>query len=224
MGSVFFDVDGTLTYSRVWSGLIDYFPTNRVKLGVHYFFNTYHMLLYSLHKIGLISQVAFRNTWAKNLAWYFKGFSEEQAGEIWDWVLENRLKGQWREDIVEKLRQHKLQGDVVFLVSGGPVGLLERIAEEIGADYAVGTRHEIVAGVYTGRPVGEACQGDHKPRLVKEKVAELGLRVDWQASFAYADSISDLQLLDLVGNPVAVYPEDAVREIALERGWPIMEG
>jgi HAD superfamily hydrolase (TIGR01490 family) len=223
MVGAFFDVDGTLTESRVWSGLIDYFPAKRIKLLVHYFFNSYHYLLYFLHKLGLIRQTAFRETWAKNLSWYFKGFTVERVGDIWEWVLENRLKGQWREDIVGVLRAHKAEGAVVFLVSGGPVGLLERIAKEVGADYVVGTRHEIVEGVYTGKSVGAACQGEIKPELVKEKVEELGLEIDWEASFVYADSVSDRQLFNLVGNPVAVYPEERVREMAVEKGWRLIE-
>jgi HAD superfamily hydrolase (TIGR01490 family) len=224
MIAAFFDVDGTLTNSRVWSGLIDYFPANRIKLGVHYLFNTIHYFLYFVHKAGLLKQAAFRDIWARNLAWYFKGFSVERTEEIWEWVIENRLDGQWREDVVEVLQAHKENGTVIFLVSGGPVGLLERIAQEVGADYAVGTRHEVLDGVYTGRAVGAACQGKNKPLLIKEKVKEVGIQVDWDASYAYADSVSDMQLLALVGNPVAVYPEEAVRAIAVERGWDIFEG
>ncbi|HKJ27843.1 MAG TPA: HAD-IB family hydrolase [Anaerolineales bacterium] len=223
MIAAFFDVDGTLTNSRVWSGLIDYFPANRIKLGVHYLFNTIHYFLYFVHKVGFLNQSAFREIWAKDLAWYFKGFSVERSEEVWEWVIENRLSGQWREDVVAQLRKHKEEGAVIFLVSGGPIGLLERIAKEVGADHVVGTRHEVVNGVYTGRALGAACQGVHKPQLVKEKVKTLGLEIDWDSSFAYADSVSDVQLLELVGNPVAVYPEEGVRELAAERGWTIFE-
>jgi phosphoserine phosphatase len=45
--------------------------------------------------------------------------------------------------------------------------------------------------------------------------------VDLAESYAYADSTSDLHLLEMVGHPVATYPDDGLRPIALERGWQI---
>lgn len=224
MIAALFDVDGTLTESRVWSGLMDYFRTKRIKLGVHYAYNLVHYFLYVLHKLGLMSQSAFREIWAKDLGWYLKGYSEVETQEIWSWVIENRLSDQWREDVLRKLDAHSQNGEIIFLVSGGPVGLLKRIAQEVGADYVVGTQHEIVDGVYTGRAVGEACQGEYKPRMVREKAAELGLGIDWDGSFAYADSISDVQLLEIVGHPVAVYPEEGLKKLAEGRGWQVFEG
>jgi phosphoserine phosphatase len=41
------------------------------------------------------------------------------------------------------------------------------------------------------------------------------------ASHAYADSLSDLQLLEMVGNPTAVYPEEKLANEARLRGWAI---
>ena len=223
MKAAFFDLDGTLTEHRVWSGLLDYFKVNRVRLFRHYLFTFLHYGLYLLHKLGLVSQVNFRSIWAKNLSWHFAGYSLEKVGEIWDWVIEHRMKGQWRTEILAILQQHKSDGDVIFLVSGGPEGLLEKITAEVGGDHAVGTRHQIVNGEYTGRSEGLACQGENKPLLVKEKVNQLGLQIDFQESFAYADSLSDLQLLTLVGNPYAVYPDERLRAVALEKGWKIIE-
>jgi HAD superfamily hydrolase (TIGR01490 family) len=223
MKAAFFDVDGTLTKHRVWAGLLDYFKENRIRLGRYYFFSWVHYGLYGLHRLGLVSQVTFRSAWAKNLSWHFAGFTIQQAADIWEWVIENRLKGQWRTDIVELLKKHKRKGTKIFLVSGGPVGLLERIAAEVGGDFAVGTKHQIINGKYTGRSEGIACQGANKPLLVMEKIKELGLHIDLDYSYAYADSLADLQLLTLVGHPVAVYPDDNLREIALEKGWQILE-
>ncbi len=224
MKAAFFDVDGTLTDQRVWSGLLDYFVVHRKKLGLHYLFKVYHYVLYGLHKLGLIPQVKFRSIWAKNLAWYFKGFDQEEARHLWEWTVNERIQGHWREDVLRKLLAHKQAGDLTFLVSGGPEGLLAQIAQAVGADHVVGTRHEIVEGVYTGRPGGEPCQGENKALLVRQKAAELGLHLDFRECYAYADAIGDLSLLELVGHPVAVYPEAKLLEIAQQRGWETFEG
>jgi phosphoserine phosphatase len=112
MKAAFFDLDGTLTEHRVWSGLLDYFKVNRIRLFRHYLFTFLHYGLYLLYKLGLVSQVNFRSIWAKNLSWHFAGFSLEKTAEIWDWVIEHRMKGQWRTDILAMLQQHKSDGDV----------------------------------------------------------------------------------------------------------------
>ncbi len=224
MKAAFFDVDGTLTENRVWQGLMDYFTFHRLRRGTHLAFFTYHYFLYFLYKLKLIDQVAFRSPWAQHLSWFFRGFDQVQAKKMWDWVVEERISQQWRWDVRQILQQHKQAGEVVFLVSGGPVGLLERIAEEVGADYVVGTRHEMADGRYTGRAASEACQGDYKAEFTRQRIQELGLDIDLQNSHAYADSAGDIAMLDMVGNPVAVYPDDELAPIAAERGWPVWQG
>lgn len=222
MKAAFFDVDGTLTHNRVWSGLFDYFKEKRIHLGTHYRFLVIHYALYFLHKAGLVSQVRFRSVWAENLSWHFKGFDQDQAEEMWTWVVENRMRQDLRDDMVEVLRQHRRQGDLVFLVSGGPEGLLERFAKDIGADYVIGTRHEIKNGVYTGKNASPACQGENKARFIKEKLAALSLDLNLQDCTAYADSVSDVEFLTLIGKSVAVYPDDGLRQMALDNGWEII--
>ncbi len=55
-------------------------------------------------------------------------------------------------------------------------------------------------------------------------LAERGVEVDWPASYAYADRDADIPLLSLVGQPVAVYPDEMLLSHARAEGWPIIEG
>jgi len=57
--------------------------------------------------------------------------------------------------------------------------------------------------------------------LTQEYLQENGIEIDLEASYAYADSISDQQLLAMVGNPVATYPDEGLKRLATERGWQI---
>jgi len=41
-------------------------------------------------------------------------------------------------------------------------------------------------------------------------------------SYAYSDSITDLPMLEIVGNPRAVNPDRALRKVAQQRGWPVL--
>ena len=47
--------------------------------------------------------------------------------------------------------------------------------------------------------------------------------IDLEGSFAYSDSITDLPMLEAVGNPVVVNPEKELRAVAEEREWPMLE-
>ena len=203
---------------------MDYFTHHHLRRSTHITFIIYHYYLYFLYKLKIIDQVGFRSPWARHLSWYFRGFDQSKAKQMWDWVVEERISLQWRWDVREILQAHKEAGDAVFLVSGGPEGLLERIAQEVGADYVVGTSHEMVNGRYTGRAASEACQGDHKDKFTRQLIKELGLDIDLAASYAYADSAGDLAMLEMVGNPIAVYPDEELSPIAAARGYRVFEG
>ena len=51
-------------------------------------------------------------------------------------------------------------------------------------------------------------------------LAETGLSLD--GAYFYSDSRNDLPLLEAVTRPVAVDPDDTLRAIASERGWPVL--
>jgi phosphoserine phosphatase len=46
--------------------------------------------------------------------------------------------------------------------------------------------------------------------------------LDWQASFGYADSGTDLDLLGELGTPVAVYPDRKLLGHARSQGWDVI--
>ena len=48
--------------------------------------------------------------------------------------------------------------------------------------------------------------------------------VEWSSSYAYADSYTDLPLLERVGHPVATYPDSRLAAHALEHEWEILGG
>ena len=219
----FFDVGGTLIKTYVWKPIMEYFKENRKRRLTHFAFWGYHIPLYLFHKAGLISQDRFRGVWGAHLSWYFRGYSIEEANEIWDWTVGNYLADDWRLDTLQALRKHKQNGDLVTIVSAGPLPLIARIAEEVGADYVVATPHEVKDNVFTGRVTGEVYIGPNKPKYARAKMQELGLDINYSASYAYGDSPGDQGLFELVGNPVAVHPDDILRPIAEKEGWKILD-
>jgi len=53
-------------------------------------------------------------------------------------------------------------------------------------------------------------------------LAESSDSVLWPQNYAYADSFTDLPLLERVGHPVAVYPDSQLTAHARSQGWEIM--
>jgi HAD superfamily hydrolase (TIGR01490 family) len=221
--AAFFDVDGTLTTERVWRGMLEYFLQRKLRTWTRRFFWAYHMPIYLLYKIGLASQSAFRRPWAAHLPWFIRGYSIEQAQDVWDWVAQVYLKPFWRPDALELIKQHNAAGDLVVLVSAGLTPLEEAIAKVVGADLAVGTEPDLSEGRYTGGIASEVCLDENKALLAQKKLQTAGAAINMQASTAYADSGTDIHLLEMVGNPVAFHPDEDLRPIAEKRGWRIME-
>jgi HAD superfamily hydrolase (TIGR01490 family) len=181
----------------------------------------YHFPFYFAFRLGIISDGTFRKPWPAHLGWYIRGYTEEDADQVWSWVVDTLVSKNWRDDICQILSQHQEEGYLTVLVSGTPAPLLQRIANEVGAEHSVGTGLEIQSGKYTGRSSGPACIAEKKVSLTKEYMEKKGIEVDYQASYAYADSASDKFLLEMVGHPVATYPDQGLRQIAVERKWHI---
>jgi HAD superfamily hydrolase (TIGR01490 family) len=219
--AAFFDLDGTLTKAHVWHGMLEYFRVHKQRQWTHRVYMAYHMPLYILRKLGIISEGAFRKPWPAHLGWYVRGYTLAEADQVWNWVIDNYMDQHWRADTCQILEQHRENEAITVLVSGTPVPLLKRIAEKIGADHAVGTSLEVQDGRYTGHSIGPACIDDNKVSLTNQYMDQNGIHIDYPASYAYADSISDQSMLEIVGHPVATYPDENLLELAQERGWQI---
>jgi HAD superfamily hydrolase (TIGR01490 family) len=135
-------------------------------------------------------------------------YDEEMAGRIWPGTL-------------ALARLHLDAGQRVWLVTATPVELATIIAKRLQLTGALGTVAESVDGVYTGSLVGDVLHGEAKAAAVRDLAARE--RLDLTRCSAYSDSINDLPLLSLVGRPVAVNPDSALRAEAKSRGWEIRD-
>jgi HAD superfamily hydrolase (TIGR01490 family) len=135
-------------------------------------------------------------------------YDEEMAGRIWSGTL-------------ALAQGHLDEGHRVWLVTATPVELATIIAQRLHLTGALGTVAETCDGVYTGALVGTVLHGEAKARAVEQLAAREGL--DLARCSAYSDSINDLPMLSLVGHPVAVNPDSALKAEAKQRGWEIRD-
>ena len=223
MIAAFFDVDGTLYSGRVWAGLMDYWKAHGRRLDARLYY-LWFMPHYIARKLKLISEERFRAPWAEYLAWPMRGWTQAQMQVCFDWVAREYLKPLRRESVIARLHEHQAKGHVVVLVSSGLSPLLQTIGATLDVGHVVGTQVEWRDGRLTGRTLPPLVIGQRKASVTREWLKEWRLDVDLSASFAYADSISDLALLEFVGNPTVVNPDEQLLAAARERGWPILEG
>jgi HAD superfamily hydrolase (TIGR01490 family) len=221
MISAFFDVDGTLYGGRVWAGLMEYWKTHGRGLDAR-LFHTAFMPLYIARKLKLVSEERFRGPWAQYLAWPMRGWTQAQAQTCFDWVAGEYLKPLRHENVISRLHEHQSQGHVVVLVSSGLSPLLAAIGKTLDVEHAVGPQVEWRDGRLTGYTLPPLVIGERKASVTRQCLKEWGLEVDLRASFAYADSISDLPLLEFVGHPTVVNPDEQLTAMAHEHNWPIL--
>jgi HAD superfamily hydrolase (TIGR01490 family) len=146
-----------------------------------------------------------------------EGFSVEEMQQLVGDAMEPVLRPLVYAEPLRLVQQHRDRGEKVYVVSATLQEIVERIADDLGFDGAIGSTCEIVDGVYTGRTI-RAAHGEGKARAVRE-LAQAD-QLDLAASTAYSDSYSDVPFLEAVGHPVAVNPDRRLRKIARLRGWP----
>ena len=97
------------------------------------------------------------------------------------------------------------------------------ITREFGIDYLIATEPEEVGGEFTGRVRGVPSFREGKVTRVEAWLAEHSLAWgDFTETWFYSDSLNDLPLLEKVTNPVAVDPDETLKERALAQGWMII--
>jgi HAD superfamily hydrolase (TIGR01490 family) len=115
---------------------------------------------------------------------------------------------------------HRHAGRATYIVSAAPQEIVAPLAQSLGMAGGIGTRGEVVDGVYTGRLAGPFCYGPGKVEALHELARWDGY--DLSQCYAYSDSASDLPMLQAVGHPVAVNPDSRLERHARRHGWPIV--
>lgn len=118
------------------------------------------------------------------------------------------------------LAEHRARGDYLLIITATNAFVTRPIGESLGVDDLLATEPEIRDGRYTGKVIGTPCFREGKVTRLREWLQSHSY--DPAEAYFYSDSQNDLPLLDMVGHPVAVDPDDILRETATERGWPVI--
>ncbi|GAB2713196.1 HAD family hydrolase [Halomonas garicola] len=120
----------------------------------------------------------------------------------------------------ELIARHRTQGDTLLIITATNRFITDPIAERLGIDHLIAVEPEVADGRYTGRVSGTPSFREGKITRLNEWLESRSDTLD--DAWFYSDSHNDLALLEMVDNPVAVDPDDTLRQIARERGWRII--
>lgn len=206
------DLVGTLTTGYPVRGVVSwvrrYQSVARANLYILSFLPSY-----ALAKLGIIN---YQN-WGQNLMQtslrLVRNATAQTALEVANWSVEMELWPARREDVLERLREHRNNGAQVTIASSAYEPVVKAFADRIGAR-AIGSPIQLVDG-----------QLRFETKLVTRELkiqrvlSSLGIS---QVDVAYGDTEADIPLLENAKSAVAVYPDKILRSLAEERGWEII--
>ncbi|NYS78458.1 HAD family hydrolase [Halomonas glaciei] len=120
----------------------------------------------------------------------------------------------------ELLARHRTKGDTLLIITATNRFITAPIAERLGVDHLIAVNPEVKEGRYTGRVSGIPSYREGKVTRLEQWLQEQDLSLE--GAWFYSDSHNDLPLLEIVEHPVAVDPDDTLRNVAEERQWRIM--
>jgi HAD superfamily hydrolase (TIGR01490 family) len=212
--AAFFDVDGTLLSCQSGTLYIGYLRRQGLmarsdQLRIYWAYLTYRLGVLNMRRLaGVLSR------------WLRDREEREVIEHCRDWYS-TEVNRYFRDFVVDKIREHREAGHLIALLTGGTHYLNDLIAAELEVEHVIASRLEVVDGRFTGNPLGPICYGRGKLGYAEKFASEHG--VSLEASFFYSDSITDLPMLERVGEPVAVCPDPRLRYEARQRGWLVLD-
>jgi HAD superfamily hydrolase (TIGR01490 family) len=216
LGLAVFDMDGTLLSSNVvetylWMRLQELDVASRAtELGRT-----------AVRLPGLLrAERSERSAFLRQVYREYEGARLSELDEIADEVLTSHVLSRLSPAAVRRVREHRAAGHRTVLVTGAIRALTRPLAPLFdhieAAELSVDER-----GICTGHLEQSPLVGESRAAWVRQYAEQEGL--DLERSFAYADSHSDLPMLSVVGNPVAVQPDITLLRHARKNHWPIVD-
>ena len=156
------------------------------------------------------------------LRYFYRRFAgapvDQVAGDSYE-MFSDLLLRQSFPAAIRRVRHHRALGHRTVLITGAldfVIAPFEPLFDDIVCASLTRTAG---GGAYTGQLATVPPTGESRAEALLDYAAAEGLSL--AESVAYADSTSDLPMLEAVGFPVAVNPETKLATLARRRGWLI---
>ena len=146
--------------------------------------------------------------------------ADNEPEQLYQWrtqFIEEIIKPIQLKPAIRLVNKHRFKGDTVMIITAINRFVTAPIAKLFGIDILLLTTPEFIKGRYTGKFEGIPCFQEGKVDLLNQWLEDSEETME-NSSF-YSDSFNDLSLLKLVTHPVAVDPDDKLRNYAVKENW-----
>jgi HAD superfamily hydrolase (TIGR01490 family) len=119
-------------------------------------------------------------------------------------------------DLIKKL---KSENYFLVAISGSPSYIVEKYAKAVGFNLFFGTELEVMNGIFTGK-TKNLESAYNKAKIVKDLASHY--HADLKRSIAVGDTESDIEMLKLVGKPIAFNPNLGLAKFAKKSKWTVV--
>jgi len=140
----------------------------------------------------------------ENFIKFIDGVKQEDMIILVKQFYEEKLSKILYIDAINTMRKLKEKGYKIYLISASAEFYLNELYNIDIVDKIIGTRFTCNNGIYGRKIEGKNCKGEEKVIRLMQVLKEENLNVDFKNSYMYSDSLSDLPLFKLVGNPYLI--------------------
>ena len=214
-----FDFDGTLYAEETFKLLMNHLKEHPIYKSRYKRFYRSIVPPYIANKLKLYPNSKMKERSMQLYLEAFEGRSKTEM-DVYFEELKVIMQKDFNSQVLERLKQHQQDDIHILLVSGAYTQFLQRVTEGVSFNHIIGTDISYKENKVDTKTRVKHVNGTRKTESLLQALE--GQEIDWENSFAYGDSYSDLPVLELVGNPVAVKPEEKLRSVAKARGWEII--
>lgn len=171
-------------------------------------------------KMKMVSRETMKAQAFKRFNRLYTGLSRAEIEEFFRQAYPD-LKAHFNPAVLDEITSARQEGFHCVLVSGSYLELLQIIASDLGLEEVLGAQLVYDADEVFN-PVRETpfVDGHTKRQMLLATFA--GREVDWAGSRAYGDSLTDIFIMETVGDKIAVHPDPGLLDHALRHGWRIL--
>lgn len=180
-------------------------------------YETRNVAFYEQYKAGTLNIMEFLDFQLRPLANHSIAQLEAWHGDF----MQSRILPMITQKARDLVDGHQHDARVIITATNSFV--TGPIAREFGIEHLIATEPERLGGRFTGKVVGTPSFREGKITRLESWLGERGL--SWQSfteSWFYSDSLNDLPLLSRVSHPVAVDPDQTLKDHAIREDWSII--
>lgn len=147
------------------------------------------------------------------------GIDESEFVDLGETVFDKYVAGSVYPESRALIRAHMQRGHTVVIISSATCYQVDPVARELDIEHVFCNRFATEDGVFTGEVEQPVCYARGKLDVATDFAEASG--TDLSRCYFYSDGFEDLSLLEAVGFPRPLNPDQSLTTVARRRDWPI---